>query len=128
MPFALLGGLAKGLLAKGISKLAARPGRIAARAAMGGGGVLRSLPGSGLIAGGAAATGALIRRNPVVSAGIGLATGAIVGYLADGTPVMGKRRRGRGFSARDIRQTRRMFRLINDMSCAMKGVAKKRCP
>lgn len=69
---------------------------------------------------GAAAAGAVtgvVRRNLPGIAG-GVAGGVATGLLFDemGNPVGQRRRRGRGFSSRDIRQTRRMLRLIGDMA------------
>lgn len=55
---------------------------------------LRALPGVGAAVAGGVATGVALRA---------------------GMPGAPRRRRGRGFSARDIRQTRRMLRLIKDM-------------
>lgn len=85
-----------------------------------GGAVVRSLPGVG---------GAILRGGGrVARAGGGLggavAGGAVAGaagqVLVDqfGRPIR-RRRRGRGFSARDIRQTRRMLKLIRDMQKAV---------
>lgn len=55
-------------------------------------------------------------RRVLPSAGIGLAAGAAGQYAVGGLfgPGM-RRRRGRGFSARDVRQTRRMLKLIKEM-------------
>lgn len=91
-----------------------------------GGTVIRSLPG----AGGAIARGAgrVLRAGGGIGGAVagGAAAGAAGQVLVDqfGRPVMRRRRRGRGFSARDIRQTRRMLKLIKEMQSA---VPRKRC-
>lgn len=63
---------------------------------------------------GRGAVGAVRRNLPGIAGGV--AVGAATSMLFDenGNPVR-RRRRGRGFSSRDIRQTRRMMRLIRDM-------------
>lgn len=133
MAFGLLGIgkiIGKGLLSKATKKV----GRVIAG---------RSKTGNTLLAGGAglAAGGITSRVLPAVgtagrfigrAAGSplgravlgGAAGGAIVGYLDDGSPVYGRRRRGRGFTSRDIRQTRRMLRLIKDMQGC---IPKRKC-
>ena len=78
-----------------------------------------ALPGvGGLAAKGLGALGAAKKVLP----GVGIVAGgtAAGSYLAErftGTGV--KKRRGRGFSSRDIKQTRRMLKLIKDMSKAV---------
>lgn len=76
----------------------------------------RVLPGIGRAAGGLA-------RSPFGQGVAGAAVGSML-FDAAGNPVARRRRRGRGFTARDIRQTRRMLRLIHDMS---RAVPRKRC-
>lgn len=115
-----LGGLLKSAGKSVLKKIAPK---LTAKKAMAGAGLagLTALPGVGTIG----RTIGRVARNPVVQAGVGGAvTGAVVGYMADGTPIMGKRRRGRGFTSRDIRQTRRMLRLIKEMQGC---VPRKKC-
>lgn len=133
-----LGGAAK--LAGGLlkSKIASKVGRViagkskTANAILGGStaaaGITmlpRVIPAIGGVARKVGGALGPVLRNPAVQGAAGAAAGAaIVGYLADGTPVMGRRRRGRGFTARDIRQTRRMLRLIKEMQGC---IPKRKC-
>lgn len=61
--------------------------------------------------------GTLPKIGRAVLPGVGsVAGGAIGGMIAGGVGGGGRpRRRGRGFSARDIRQTRRMLALVRDV-------------
>lgn len=71
--------------------------------------------GAALPTAGRVVTGAIQRARTIPGAGAvaGAAAGYGVGQLMEGQR---RRRRGRGFSARDVRQTRRMLRLIGEMS------------
>lgn len=88
------------LLNLGIAALGAIGSYRGNRTAAGGG---RSLPGVGSMIGSAAA------------GGIGSAVGSWLGGSNDGGGY--RRRRSRGFSARDIRQARKLVRLASDFSC-----------
>ncbi len=119
----LLGGLAGKLISRGARSLTKRiaggsspklPKLGTAAAAS-----LPALPGAGRAIAGAAGR---VLRNPAVQGAAG-AVGAGMLYDAAGNPVK-KRRRGRGFSARDIRQTRRVLKMLKEMQSA---VPRKRC-
>lgn len=124
MPFGAILSAGKALLAaratrsitKRITAATAGGGRIAGGAALA---ALPALPGAGR-----AAAGAIGRavRSPAVQGAAGAVAG---GMLFDqyGNPVK-KRRRGRGFSARDIRQTRRVLKMLKEMQSA---VPRRRC-
>lgn len=88
------------LLNLGIAALGAITSYRGNRTAAGGG---RSLPGVGSMIGSAAA------------GGVGSAVGSFFGGGNDGGGY--RRRRSRGFSARDIRQARKLVRLASDFSC-----------
>jgi hypothetical protein len=88
-----------------------------------GGALMRTLPALRSAMPGVGARVGAIARNPFAQGVAGSAVGGML-FDAAGNPVARRRRRGRGFTARDIRQTRRMLRLIHDMS---RAVPRKRC-
>lgn len=118
------------LITKGVGRIAGKliaKGRkvLPGGAVVGGLGNKLALPALGA---GAAGLGRIVAgagrvlRSPAGGALAGTVAG---GMLLDayGNPVR-RRRRGRGFSARDIRQTRKMLKLIKEMQSA---IPRKRC-
>lgn len=122
----LLGGLAGKLISRGARSLTKRitgggGGSKLPKLAAGGAAAaaLPALPGAGRAVAGAAGR---VLRNPAVQGAAGaVAAGQL--FDANGNPVK-KRRRGRGFSARDIRQTRRVLKMLKEMQSA---VPRRRC-
>jgi len=80
---------------------------------------MRALPGLGRIAGTArGAASSPIGRSAIGGMGAGIGAAAVTGLFGGADDVEYRpRRRSRGFSARDIRQARKLVRLANDFSC-----------
>src|SRR5512134_2736081 len=101
----VVGGFSKGIKGIAGTALTGLGGLI------GGGGIGATVSMLPKIAGG----GGLSKIGRAVLPGVGSVAGGIAGGMIAGGGGGGRpRRRGRGFSARDIRQTRRMLALVRD--------------
>lgn len=81
-----------------------------------------ALPGvGGVLAGGALKTlGSVGKTAAKVLPGVGMVAGGTVAgeLISSRFTASGKRRRGRGFSARDVRQTKRFMKILKEVSAA----------